>query len=90
MSTDATDIDDAIEIVHITNVRRQPVQIIVDEPEDSVGFTFFDQSGLVSLAPGETIEVERDRLNLGQIENLFKKRFLSVIFMNRDISGNVT
>ncbi len=87
MATDATDI---VKIAHITNIRRQPVQIIVNDIEGTDGIILFDQSGIISLASRESIEVEQDRLNLGQIENLFKKQFLHVIFMDRDIDGDMT
>jgi len=76
-----------IEIAHIQNLTRQPVQIIVDEPEEDTAPILFAGSGLVYLAPGETIEVREERVNRGQLEYLFQERFIFLRYMQRDIDA---
>jgi len=71
----------AQQVLDIQNITRFPVQIIVDSPLSLTdpSESILEAEGLLTLPPGKTLSVERDRVNLGQIENLKDKRHIFVV-----------
>jgi len=80
MNTDGT-----IEIAHIRNLSRQSLQIIVAEPEDSTISPLFNASGVVTLAPREVVEIERERIDEAQLSLYFNRRQIQLLYLTRDI-----
>lgn len=78
--------DGIIKIAHIRNLKRHPLQIIVDEPEDPSS-TVFEAAGLLTLAPNEVIEVELDRVDLAQLEHFYKKKLIQLLILDRDLDN---
>lgn len=78
--------DGIVDIVHIKNLLRSRLQIIVKEPLDT-GSTLFVASGIVFLAPMEVVEIELDRIDLAQLEHYFQKRMIHLIIMQRDVDS---
>lgn len=74
-----------VPIIIATNVCPKNISIFVSEQTNPNSDLLPDVDGYVGLKPGSTIEVEQERVNLGQIEMLRQQGFLRVIETIRKI-----
>lgn len=63
-------------IIRIDNISNQLLTILIQEDEDSV---IFPASGVIYLQSGRKMEVEEDRIDVGQIEEMVKNRQVATV-----------
>lgn len=82
-----------IKVVNIRNIGNQPLPINVEPVDEEIllgtdvtpfdGSPYYDGSGTIKLHPGQKIEIEEYRVNLGQLQNYIDRRLAHVLFLDR-------
>lgn len=90
-------LDPIIDIVIITNIGNQPLQVGVGPANEEFllgtdvtpfdGSKLFDGEGLIKIMPGRSFTIEEYRINLGQLQNYIDGRQAHVLYQKRLLSA---